>query len=340
MNRFDRITALLLLLQTRSVVTARFLAEHFGVTERTIYRDIRTLETAGVPIGAEAGVGYFLERGYHLPPVSFTRDEAASILLGEKLLTHRLDAETWRDYQRVLNKIRAVLDSADKDHLSALERDVDVAFDAGAGGLEPPAQTRNQVPEWPRDQRLRECRAALTRRQRVQISYHGPSSDQSTSRTIEPIGLLYYSQHWHLIAWCCLRNDYRDFRLDRVSQFTALPAQFARHAHATLQQYLCDRQSASRLLSVELLFTDQAARFVGEQRYTFGLVQEEPVEDGVYMRFLTAVPDYMARWLLQFGYGVQVISGEGLVDALAHLGEELHDHWGQQRALHASSPPC
>ena len=90
MNRFDRITSILLLLQTRSVVTARFLSEHFSVAERTIYRDIRTLENAGVPIGSEAGVGYFLEKGYHLPPVSFTRDEAASLLIGEKLLASRL----------------------------------------------------------------------------------------------------------------------------------------------------------------------------------------------------------------------------------------------------------
>lgn len=94
MNRFDRVTSILLLLQTRSVVTARFLADQFAVTERTIYRDIRTLENAGVPIGAEAGVGYFLEKGYRLPPVCFTTDEAASLLLGEKLLMQSLDANS------------------------------------------------------------------------------------------------------------------------------------------------------------------------------------------------------------------------------------------------------
>ena len=91
MNRFDRVTSILLLLQTRSVVTAGFLSEHFDVSERTIYRDIRTLENAGVPIGAEAGVGYFLEKGYQLPPVSFTLDETAALLLGEKLLVASLD---------------------------------------------------------------------------------------------------------------------------------------------------------------------------------------------------------------------------------------------------------
>ncbi|MFT7214232.1 MAG: putative DNA-binding transcriptional regulator YafY [Granulosicoccus sp.] len=74
MNRFDRVISLLLLLHTRAVVTARSLSDHFDVSERTIYRDIRTLENAGVPIGAEPGIGYFLEQGYRLPPVSFTLD--------------------------------------------------------------------------------------------------------------------------------------------------------------------------------------------------------------------------------------------------------------------------
>ena len=123
MNRFDRVTSILLLLQTRSVVTARFLSEHFNVSERTIYRDIRTLENAGVPIGAEAGVGYFLERGYRLPPVSFTLDEAAALLLGEKLMVSSLDADSLRDFNQALNKIRAVVSSSDKDYLSSLDTD-------------------------------------------------------------------------------------------------------------------------------------------------------------------------------------------------------------------------
>jgi len=126
MNRFDRVTSLLLMLQTRSVVTAGFLAEHFDVTERTIYRDIRTLENAGVPIGSEAGVGYFLEKGYHLPPVSFTLDEAASLLLGEKLLSSSLDQNSHSDYKLALNKVRAVLDVSDKDYLNSLDADIEV----------------------------------------------------------------------------------------------------------------------------------------------------------------------------------------------------------------------
>ena len=330
MNRFDRVTALLLLLQTRSVVTARYLSEHFAVTERTIYRDIRTLENAGVPIGSEPGVGYFLEKGYHLPPVSFTRDEAASLLIGEKLLASRLDADSLQDYTRILNKVRAVLDVSDKDYLSSLDGDIEVLEvtepepiadgSSGVNGIRDPQSS---------DLWLRESRTALVRRQVVDIDYLAADSEQVSSRFIEPIGLFYYSHHWHLIAWCRLRQDYRDFRLDRIVRFASVAEQFARHSRATLQQYLSEQQEHKELLEVELLFSPEAARFAGEQRFTFGYVGEEHTAEGVLMSFLTSVPHYMARWLLQFTGGVRVIKGEGLFSAMKELSEELSAHWNQ-----------
>ncbi|ASJ73076.1 helix-turn-helix transcriptional regulator [Granulosicoccus antarcticus] len=270
MNRFDRVTSILLLLQTRSVLTARFLAEHFQVTERTIYRDIRTLENAGVPIGAEAGVGYFLEKGYRLPPVSFTLDEAASLLLGEKLLVSSLDASSLQDFKQALNKVRAVIDSADTDYLSSLDTDLEV-FPTGSHFPIDAAHEENQEPgvsgaqgvAHSGDRWLRECRGALVRRQVIEIGYASTGSDSHTARLIEPIGLFYYSWHWHLIAWCRLREAYRDFRLDRIQSFSLQSEQFARHSRLTLQEYLKQRPGQEELQEVELYFSTEAARFVG-----------------------------------------------------------------------------
>ncbi|MCJ8337396.1 MAG: YafY family transcriptional regulator [Pseudomonadales bacterium] len=328
MNRFDRVTSILLLLQTRSVVTAGFLAEHFSVSERTIYRDIRTLENAGVPIGSEAGVGYFLDKGYHLPPVSFTLDEAASLLIGEKLLVSSLDPASLQDYKHLLNKVRAVLDVADKDYLNSLDADIEVLYEGQAFVIDGESNLSGIGHDLlSSDLWLGECRSALVRRQVVEVDYCGPTSQQATSRHIEPIGLFYYSLHWHLIAWCCLREGYRDFRLDRILKFQPQPQQFTRRSRATLQQYLARQQSQNELLEVELLFRPEAAGFVGEQRYTFGFVSEENTAEGVKMRFLTAVPHYMARWLLQFTDGVSVLKGDGLTCAMRNLSEELSAHW-------------
>lgn len=323
MNRFDRVTSLLLLLQTRSVVTARFLSEHFDVTERTIYRDIRTLENAGVPIGSEAGVGYFLEQGYRLPPVSFTLDEAVSLLLGEKLLVASLDANSLQDFKQALNKVRAVIDGSDKDYLSSLDADVEVH----PTGSHFPIDNLNQNDG---DRWLRECRRSLVRRQVIEIEYTALSSDRRTTRHIEPIGLFYYSWHWHLIGWCRLREAYRDFRLDRIQSLSPQEEQFARHSRLTLRQYLSEQPGRDELQEVELLFGPEAARFVGEQRYMFGFVDEERQPDGVKMRFLTPVPEYMARWLLQYLDDVEVISGDSIKAALQRFSAQLAAHWGDK----------
>ena len=353
MNRFDRITSLLLLLQTRSVVTARYLSDHFDVSERTIYRDIRTLVNAGVPIGAEAGVGYFLERGYQLPPVSFTRDEAASLLLGERLLVSSLDAYSLHDFTQALNKVRAVLSSSDKDYLSSLEAaievlptgshfpidDVYVHHQGERGGPSEPdsdgarglgsKEARGAPPSG--DRWLRECRSALVRRQVVEIDYAALSSHQQTKRHIEPIGLFYYSWHWHLIAWCRLREAYRDFRLDRILTFSAQPERFARRSRLTLQQYLDEQPGRDQLQEIVLLFGPEAARFVGEQRYLFGFIDEEVQQEGVKMRFLTPVPEYMARWLLQYTDDVVVIRGDSILKELQRFSAQLSAHWCDDR---------
>lgn len=354
MNRFDRVTSLLLLLQTRSVVTARFLSDHFDVSERTIYRDIRTLENAGVPIGAEAGIGYFLEQGYRLPPVSFTLDEAASLLLGEKLLASSLDVDSLRDFKQALNKVRAVIDRSDSDYLSSLDADLEVlptgshfpidsvdSHDQSVCATEAPDQhsaeehsslkARGAPPSG--DRWLRECRSALVRRQVVEISYGALGSNCQTTRHVEPIGLFYYSWHWHLIAWCRLREAYRDFRLDRIRSFSPQAEQFARRSRLTLQQYLDERPGQNELQEVELLFGPEAARFVGEQRYMFGFVDEERQQAGVKMRFLTPVPEYMARWLLQYTDDVEVIRGDSIKAALQRFSTLLTAHWNGDSRL-------
>ena len=347
MKRFDRITSLLLLLQTRSVVTARFLAEHFSVTERTIYRDIRTLENAGVPIGAEAGVGYFLEKSYRLPPISFTLDEVASLLLGEKLLMSSLDIDSLQDFKQALNKVRAVIDSCDKDYLSAFDADIEVLptgshfpiddsdalnqkQSANRDGTDQRGSIKAQGMPHSGDRWLRECRSALLHRQVIEIDYAALSNQGHSTRHIEPIGLFYYSWHWHLIGWCRLRRAYRDFRLDRVQSFSIQAEQFSRHSRLTLQQYLDEQPKRDELLEVELFFSAEAARFVGEQRYMFGFAGEEQQQDGVKMRFLTHIPEYMARWLLQYTDEVEVISGDSIKKALQRFSAQLSAHWDKK----------
>jgi predicted DNA-binding transcriptional regulator YafY len=106
-------------------VKAQEIASRFGISLRTVYRDIRALEEAGVPIGAEAGIGYFLEN-YHLPPVMFTTEEASALLLGAKLIEKMSDHSIKKEFGSALYKIKSVLKSADKEHVEDLESRVAV----------------------------------------------------------------------------------------------------------------------------------------------------------------------------------------------------------------------
>src|SRR6266853_3697916 len=109
MNRVDRLLALILFLQSRRVVTAEQMAAHFELSVRTIYRDLVALGQAGVPIAAEAGVGYTLMRGYHLPPVNFTTKEASALVTGGLLVEQFADAAVKAQMQSALLKVRAIL---------------------------------------------------------------------------------------------------------------------------------------------------------------------------------------------------------------------------------------
>ena len=108
MNRVDRLVAQILYLQSHPLCTADELAGHFGLSLRTIYRDLAALGEAGVPVVAQAGVGYSLARGYHLPPVSFTSEEASALITGSLLAERLADASVQRSTRTALMKVRAV----------------------------------------------------------------------------------------------------------------------------------------------------------------------------------------------------------------------------------------
>ena len=317
MKKFDRVTAILLHLQTHKVVRAEDLADLFRVSERTIYRDIRTLENAGVPIGAEPGVGYYLDRAYSLPPVMFTRDEAAALLIGAKIIQNHVDEETVGEYQRAIDKVRSVLDASDRHYLDVIDKDIMVHLPRVA------ALSANA------DKWLRDCRTALSSMQSLQIDYAARPDIGKTTREVEPVGLYFYSHHWHLIAWCRLREDYRDFRLDRISSLHILNEQFRHRDFRNLKEYLQQEPQYDSVHEIRLRFSSEAAQFVDEQRYYFGFVDECHTEAGVEMTFLVPFLPYFAGWLMQYTDGVEILSGDELRPVIRSLLEGLTQHWSR-----------
>jgi predicted DNA-binding transcriptional regulator YafY len=160
------------------------------------------------------------------------------------------------------------------------------------------------------------------------IDYQGSYADEPTQRAVEPIGLYHYGANWHLIAFCRLRQDYRDFRTDRIQQLTETPERFSRRSRLSLQAYLDRLREAEKLEEVVVSFDKKMARFAQQERYVFGFVDETEVGGRVRMRFMTQMPTGLGQWLLMFGTAVTIESPDALRTTMLARAGELVRHYG------------
>jgi predicted DNA-binding transcriptional regulator YafY len=219
-KRISRLTAIVTQLQTKRLVTAPELAAKFSVSVRTIYRDIRALEDAGIPIYVEEGKGYSLMEHYRLPPVMFTESEANALIAAEQLVLNNKDSSLIEDYSAAIDKIKSVLIRDVKDKANLLSERTQF----------------NQIKQIERtSSNLSALQFALTNFLLTKIEYAN-EANETTERTIEPFALLSTRANWLLVAWCLLRQDFRYFRLDRIKKIEVLAETFTPH-DLTLQEY-------------------------------------------------------------------------------------------------------
>jgi predicted DNA-binding transcriptional regulator YafY len=311
MNRIDRLTAILIQLQTKRVVKAEEIADRFEISLRTVYRDVKALMEAGVPIGSEAGKGYFIVDGYHLPPVMFTQDEASAMMMAGKLVEKLTDQSVQKAFDGALHKIKAVLNEAQKDHLENLQDHIEVMMP----NISLPANVGNS---------LTEIQKAVACKQIIRLEYFSNNQGELTMRDVEPIGLFYYSSAWHLIAWCRLRDGFRDFRSDRIKSLAIPGPTFEPRSISTMQEYFNSIAHANReVQKVSVLFDKREASYVNNSRHFFGFVSEEHLEDRVRMHFLVGYLPSLGRWLLSYARGIEVEGPEELKQVMRELVEEL-----------------
>ncbi len=218
-KRLSRLTAILTQLQTKRLLTSTALADKFGVSVRTIYRDIRTLEQAGVPIIAEDGKGYTLMEGYRIPPVMFTEAQANALITAEQLVLKNKDTSFIKDYTEAIDKIKTVLKYSIQDKANLLSERT--RFDQNIN------RERNS-------NNLSDLQFALTNFRLTKIEYTN-EQNKTTTRHIEPFALL-STENWLLVAYCRLRKEFRFFRLDRIKKMEVLTDKFEPHG-MTLQEY-------------------------------------------------------------------------------------------------------
>ncbi|MDX5442846.1 MAG: YafY family transcriptional regulator [Hymenobacteraceae bacterium] len=222
MNRIDRLFGILILLQSKKYLTAEQIAEKFGISVRTVYRDVKALGEQGVPVSFEPHKGYFVVQGYFLPPVSFTSEEAGAMLLMEGLVSGFADKSIQKHYATALNKIKAVLKHQEKERLEQLNHNIK---------LQLPACINNDY------EYLSVLQQAVTEKQVLEIDYKN-NKEEVSRRQIEPIGLIFYAFSWHVIAWCHLRDEYRDFKVSRILKVKPTGLLFQKTEHMPLSDYM------------------------------------------------------------------------------------------------------
>ena len=220
MRRADRLFQIVQTIRGRRLTTAAQLAERLEVSERTVYRDVADLQAQGVPIEGEAGVGYRLGKGFDLPPLMFTTQEAQALVAAVRVAQTWLDPALAAASADALSRVMSVLPSAERAAAESLLVIVpNLGLDSGTQRV------------------LQQLREAAQTKHLAHIIYRD-ASDKPSERTVRPLGVFYWGAVWTLGAWCDTREAFRSFRVDRIETLDVLERHFADEPGKTLADLL------------------------------------------------------------------------------------------------------
>jgi len=299
MNRIDRLFAILLVLQTRQLVRAEDLARRFEISQRTVYRDMSALSEMGIPIVALPGEGYSLMEGYFLPPLVFSPEEAAALVLGAKLLALQARGGLPQAAAQAITKLTHVLPKASRAQVERWSEIIRFYVDKAGFDLD--------------DRRLVELQQAILERRAVQITYTGYGSNESTTRVIEPSFLTYSDGLWYVTAYCRLRQDQRSFRVSRIERYRVLRETFAPRPETTAPR---------PEIEVRVRIDPERLRWVRERQH-YAFVCEEGAPEAPTMVYRVHDLREVQSWLFGWGTAVEVLSPPELRAALAEEARRL-----------------
>ncbi|HET6567190.1 MAG TPA: YafY family protein [Rhodothermales bacterium] len=320
LNRTERLFAMILLLQNRPNMTSRDLAEHFGVSRRTIFRDLRALSESGVPLTYAEGGGYEILEGYQLPPLMLSAREAATLLIGTEFMKLQSDASLREDADQVGLKIKSVLPEEVRNYIERLQRRT-VLDPYWLSAVEPSDEEEG---------RWYELSQAVAGQRSVLMEYYVPSRDEVTRRTVDPLGLVYYTDHWNLIAFDHLRNDVRNFRLDQIRTMRVLNERFTPPEGFDLEQHLKERGTSPNNQRIVVRFAPQVYRWA-RHSIPARIEEERETPEGTQVTFYFENLDYVARWLLRYGTAAFVAEPDSLRERIREEGLAMANLYGSDR---------
>lgn len=221
MNRLTRVTAILIQLQSKPVITAKEIADRFEVSLRTVYRDVKMLQEAGIPVGSENGVGYFLPEDFRLAPIALTEEEANAFLISEELMKNQGDKSLAKNFESAAIKIKSTLKNFQKENIQILSQ-----------------RTKSFIKDDKVESNaLSLIQKAISDKIILEIKYLSLYKEEFTKRKIEPLAVYYTNNTWIAVAFCHLRKEKREFRLDRIQSIFTTEQNFSGHQNFNFQNY-------------------------------------------------------------------------------------------------------
>jgi predicted DNA-binding transcriptional regulator YafY len=291
-----RLITLILILQRQPGQKAADLAQKLGVSVRTLHRYFAALDEMGIPIYAERGPhgGFSLARGYKLPPLIFTPEEAVVVALGTALVGEMWATLYHESAQGALAKLENVMPNEQRQEIAWARRTL-VAAGMNRANIE-------TVAPW-----LRKLRRAARENLRVSMTYHSGASSQGKTRELDPYALVHHSGWWYVVGYCRLRLALRTFRVDRIAELTLTNQTFALPADFDIRAYLERDWLEAQPLKVTMRFTPAFAHLAQYGRGYWETLEEQP--DGSVTVVFSAPDVYSAASnVLAYGPAVIVLS--------------------------------
>jgi predicted DNA-binding transcriptional regulator YafY len=219
-RRADRLFQIVQHLRARRLTTAAQLAGWLGISQRTVYRDIRDLSLSGVPVQGEAGVGYRIDRAYDLTPLMFTRDEVEAVVVGLRMAEAFAGPSLRSAARMALDKVALALPQQRRAEIEQPQ------LFAPTFHLNPALGERVEI-----------VRQAIAVRRKLDVSYRD-KKDRESQRVLRPLGLYFWGTGWSLAAWCESRKDFRSFWLHKMSSCVGLETSFETEPGKSLAEFL------------------------------------------------------------------------------------------------------
>lgn len=308
MNRTDRLLAIVLELQSRGKLRAEDLAKIFGVTKRTIYRDILALCGAGVAIDSIPGKGYSILDGYFLPPLSFTQDEATMLILGSDFVAQNFDSQYCNAAFSASKKIEAVLSKQLKHEVEYLKKSIRFV-----------SMTQNNNEELMNVLRL--IRRAIIEKKVIKFRYYKRTLEKSepTEREVNPLALVHLGGNWLIAGYCHLRKEIRSFRLNRMESLAVTDKIFIRPPDFRMEQL---EEDDSPKIQVKVFADKSIIRWINEFK-PYRFVNQQKNKNGFVLTFEVDNESQIFPWILSWGSKIKILSPHSLKQLHKQEAEKL-----------------